>query len=170
MRHKRALVLVTAMACCCALPARAGNAKEPVAVPEEAVSYADVYADQYRVPRALVHAIIRQESHWNPRAHSNKGAQGIMQLMPATCKRFRVADPYSVSENIRGGVRLLADLMQQFGDLRLVAAAYYAGTHRLELRGLKYSNPDVTDYVRSIRRLYDEENATNIDLAPRDLR
>jgi soluble lytic murein transglycosylase-like protein len=85
--------------------------------------YADAYADHYGVPRALVHSIIAQESNWNPHALSNKGAAGLMQLMPATAGTYRVRDRFSVTENLSGGIQYLADLMTEFrGELRLVDA------------------------------------------------
>ena len=64
------------------------------------VYYADAYADHYRVPRALVHAIIGRESGWNPRAVSAKGAAGLMQLMPATAEGYGVVNPYAMTENL----------------------------------------------------------------------
>lgn len=120
--------------------------------------YADVYADHYNVPRELVHAIITQESGWNPSAVSNMGAMGLMQLMPNTAVRYGVRNIFSVSDNISGGVRLLADLMQQFnGDLRMVVAAYYCGNRPILRRGLAYSNRVVLSYVMSVRSLYRAE-------------
>jgi soluble lytic murein transglycosylase-like protein len=133
--------------------AYAGTRPEPAAT----AYYADAYADHYGVPRPLVHAIIHAESNWRPNAVSDKGAVGLMQLMPDTARSYGVRDRLSVSENLSGGVQYLADLIKRFGDLRLVAAAYYAGSHRLEKRGLTYSNRDVYDYVQRIRRYYDEE-------------
>lgn len=125
---------------------------------DEAVYYANAYADHYNVPRELVHAIITQESGWHPNATSKKGAMGLMQLMPATAARLGVRDPYSISENIGGGVRFLADLLRQFdGDLRKVVAAYYCGSHPISKRGLSYSNREVLSYVVSVRRLYRAE-------------
>lgn len=119
--------------------------------------YANAYADHYGVPRALVHAIIDNESNWHPDVVSSKGAVGLMQLMPATAKTYGVRDRYSITDNISGGVQYLADLIKQFGDLRLVAAAYYAGAHRVGKRGLDLSNPAIVVYVQQIRRYYDEE-------------
>jgi soluble lytic murein transglycosylase-like protein len=88
--------------------------------------YADAYADHYGVPRALVHAIIAQESNWNPHALSNKGAAGLMQLMPATAEVYLVRNRFSVTENLSGGIQYLADLMTEFrGEIRLAVAAYY---------------------------------------------
>jgi soluble lytic murein transglycosylase-like protein len=122
------------------------------------VYYADAYADHYRVPRALVHAIIAQESGWNPHATSTKGAAGLMQLMPATAEEYGVRSPYAVTENLSGGVRYLANLLVEFrGEMRLVVAAYYCGAQHLRRRGLAYHNADVVTYVESVRRLYEHE-------------
>ena len=132
-------------------------------VKAEARYYADAYADHYGVPRELVHAIITHESGWNPRVVSNKGALGLMQLMPGTAAGMGVVDPFSIEDNIGGGVRYLALLMNQFkGEIRLVVAAYYSGSKYPSQRGLAYSNNDVVAYVRSVRALYTKElDATN---------
>ena len=120
--------------------------------------YADAYADHYGVSRALVHAIISQESNWNPWATSNKGAAGIMQLMPETALQYGVHDRYALTENLNGGVQYLADLLNQFhGDMRLAVAAYYCGARHLEQSGLSYRNPDVIAYVEVIRNRYRRE-------------
>ena len=120
--------------------------------------YADAYADHYGVPRPLVHAIIAQESNWNPRALSNKGAAGLMQLMPATAGVYLVRDRFSVTENLSGGIQYLANLMTEFGgEMRLAVAAYYCGSRRIARRGLYYRNPDVVAYVEAVRRRYQLE-------------
>ena len=76
----------------------------------------------------LLHAIIAVESAYDARAVSSKGAQGLMQLMPATAQRFGVLDPFDPHENVRAGARYLKALMAQFnGDLKLTLAAYNAG-------------------------------------------
>jgi soluble lytic murein transglycosylase-like protein len=132
-----------------------GNCQRPKAVIEY---YADAYADHYGVPRALVHAIIRQESNWNPRALSDKGAVGLMQLMPATAETYSVRDRYSVTESLSGGVQYLADLLNQFGgEMRLAVAAYYCGPRRIDRYGLSYHNPEVVAYVESVRSRYQRE-------------
>lgn len=119
------------------------------------VRWAQHYAAMYRVPIELVSAIIDEESGWNPQAVSKKGAAGIMQLMPATARRFGVRNRFVVEENIRGGVVYLAWLKQRFrGDLRLITAAYYVGEVAISMRGLEYSSPDVQDYVKRIARRY----------------
>jgi soluble lytic murein transglycosylase-like protein len=134
-----------------------GWAARPVhsSEPQEAVYYADAYADHYGVPRSLVHAVIEQESGWSPNAISKKGALGAMQLMPDTARQYGVKHPFSLVENIGAGTRYLADLIREFhGDLRLAVAAYYCGDHSIRNKGLRYSNHDVFQYVSSVRALY----------------
>jgi soluble lytic murein transglycosylase-like protein len=119
------------------------------------VSWAEHYAAMYQVPIELVAAIIDEESGWNPHAVSNKGAAGIMQLMPATAMRFGVRNRFVVQENIRGGVAYLAWLKQKFnGDLRLITAAYYVGECAISSRGLEYSSPEVQGYVKRVAQRY----------------
>jgi soluble lytic murein transglycosylase-like protein len=121
----------------------------------EAEYYVAAYARRYRVPVALVYAIIERESNWQPCVISPNGAVGLMQLMPATAKRLGVTDRCNLDQNVSGGVRYLAWLMQRFhNDLRLVAGAYYAGEDMIGRRGLTYRNVDVVTYVSIIRRTY----------------
>jgi len=113
------------------------------------------YAAHYRVPPELIAAFIDVESRWNPRAVSNKGAMGLMQLMPATAKRFGAFEPFDVEQNIAAGTRYVTALMWEFhGDLRLVAAAYYAGDRNIAREQLDYRNPEVVAYVQAVRRQY----------------
>ncbi len=113
------------------------------------------YAAHYRVPPELIAALIDVESRWNPRAVSGKGAMGLMQLMPATAHRFGAFDPFNVEQNIAAGTRYVTVLMWEFhGDMRLVAAAYYAGDRSIARKRLDYHNPEVVAYVQSVRRRY----------------
>ena len=113
------------------------------------------YAQHYRVPVPFVRAIVERESDWRVCAVSPKGAVGLMQLMPTTAKRLGVRDRCDIDQSVSGGVRYLAWLMHLFhNDLRLVAAAYYAGEHVIGRRGLEYRNPDVVAYVSRIRATY----------------
>jgi len=113
------------------------------------------YASHYRVPPELIAALIDLESGWNPHAISNKGAMGMMQLMPATARRFGALQPFDAEQNIAAGTRYVTTLMWEFhGDLRLVAAAYYAGDHWVGQEQLNYRNPDVIAYVQAVRRRY----------------
>jgi soluble lytic murein transglycosylase-like protein len=123
--------------------------------PAPAVAFVRKYAAHYRVPPELIAALIDVESRWNPRAVSNKGAMGLMQLMPATAKRYGALDPFNVEQNIAAGTRYVTALMWEFhGDLRLVSAAYYAGDHGISRELLNYHNPDVVAYVQAVRRQY----------------
>src|SRR6202167_4638375 len=113
------------------------------------------YAAHYRVPPELIAALIEIESRWNPRAVSDKEAMGLMQLMPATAKRFGAFEPFDVEQNIAAGTRYVTGLMgESHGDLRLVVAAYYAGDHGISREQLNYRNPDVVAYVLAVRQRF----------------
>ena len=83
---------------------------------------------QHRVDLALVKAVIRSESDFNPNATSRKGASGLMQLMPQTARRYGVSDLYSPQQNLDAGIRYLRDLLKRYDNrLHLALAAYNAG-------------------------------------------
>ncbi|MBV9183577.1 MAG: lytic transglycosylase domain-containing protein [Acidobacteria bacterium] len=125
----------------------------PRALP--AAKLVEHYAAYYAVPVELVEAIIDEESGWNAYAISNKGAVGMMQLMPETARRFGVHDRFRVEENIRGGVAYLAWLKREFrGDLRLMTAAYFVGEKPIRARGLAYSSRAVQAYVTRVACRY----------------
>src|SRR5947209_6224730 len=121
----------------------------------EAEYYVAAYARHYNVPVEFVRAVVGQESGWKRCPVSSKGAAGLMQLMPATAARLNVRNRCDMNHNVSGGVRYLAWLMNKFhGDLRLVAAAYYAGENIVERRSLGYSNQDVVSYVASVHERF----------------
>ena len=125
---------------------------------QEAEYYVAAYAQHYRVPVEFARALVEQESAWRRCAISSKGAAGLMQLMPDTARRLGVQDRCDLRQNISGGVRYVAYLMAKFhGDLRLVAAAYYAGERVVESKGLRYSNPDVVAYVARLRERFERQ-------------
>jgi soluble lytic murein transglycosylase-like protein len=133
-------------------------AEVPLSMREYEERCASYYARQYRVSPALVRAIIQIESAWQPGVVSAKGAMGLMQLMPATAQQFGVTHPFSIHENVRGGVAYLAELQELFhGDVRLIVAAYAAGEKPVLARGLDYSSQEVFTYVQRILQQYRAE-------------
>lgn len=148
------ITVVVGAALCCSSPVKSLAASEH----DEAEYYVRVYAQHYGVPLAFVRAVVRQESGWRRCPVSSKGAAGLMQLMPQTAKRLGVTDRCDLNQNVSGGVRYIAWLYRRFrGDLRLVAAAYYAPEQIVARKGLNYRNRDVIAYVRSVRALYIKE-------------
>jgi soluble lytic murein transglycosylase-like protein len=117
-------------------------------------------ARQYNIEPRLVQAIIRVESNFDPHAVSRAGAQGLMQLMPATAKRYHVEDPFSPRANIEGGIRYLKDLLRQFpGDIRRALAAYHAGAHAVRRYGGIPPYPETRRYVERVMALYGTSQA-----------
>ena len=104
-------------------------AAKPLAVtaPQALRKLADDAAGRHGVDPLLVDSVIRVESNYNPLAVSPKGAEGLMQLIPATARRFGVTNSFDVKENIEAGVTYLKYLLDMFGDDRLAVAAYNAG-------------------------------------------
>jgi soluble lytic murein transglycosylase-like protein len=115
---------------------------------------------QYEVDPHLILAFIRIESGFNENAVSPKNAQGLMQLIPDTARRFRVKDVFDPEQNIKGGTAYIQWLLAYFkGNVPLVAAAYNAGERAVErYRGIP-PFPETRDYVRKITALY--KNATH---------
>jgi soluble lytic murein transglycosylase-like protein len=114
-------------------------------------------ADTYQLSAELLKAIIKIESNYNPRAVSPKGAQGLMQLMPATAKRFGVSDVFDPEENIIGGVKFLRYLFDEFGEnnLKLVLAGYNAGEEAVRKYGNKIPPyAETRQYVKKVLALY----------------
>ena len=108
-------------------------------------------AREHGVEEAVVRAIIHAESAFNPKALSRVGAQGLMQLMPATARRFGVGDAFDATQNIRGGVRYLAWLLKRFdGNVTLAAAGYNAGEGAVD----KYKGvPPYNETQRYVQRV-----------------
>jgi len=113
------------------------------------------YASRYDVDEALVKAVIHAESCYDANAVSRAGAIGLMQLMPATAKRYGVNNSYNPSQNIRGGIRYLSDLFKMFNNNhRLVLAAYNAGENNVRKYGGIPPFPETQNYVPKVLRFY----------------
>jgi soluble lytic murein transglycosylase-like protein len=118
-------------------------------------------SDRFQVDPDLVYAIIKVESANDPNAKSDKGAMGLMQLVPATAQRFGVANPFDPQQNIEGGVTYLKHLLDLFGgDLELSLAAYNAGEHRVLRKGAIPAIPETREYVRKVKQLYRDQPAS----------
>lgn len=124
-------------------------------VPPQIKSLIDQTAGRFQVDPKLVNAIIRVESGFDARAVSPKGAEGLMQLIPATAQRFGVEDPFDFRQNIRGGVSYLRYLLDHFnGNVPLSLAAYNAGENRVDRDGGIPAIPETVNYVRKVTALY----------------
>jgi soluble lytic murein transglycosylase-like protein len=112
-------------------------------------------ADKHQIDEKLILAIINQESGFNSNAVSSAGAQGLMQLMPATAKRLGVVNPFDPVQNIEGGVKHMKGLMAKYrGNLVLALAAYNAGGGNVDKYGGIPPFKETQNYVKSILSKY----------------
>lgn len=123
---------------------------------------AEQTARDMKIDPALVQSVIEVESNYDPYAVSNKGAQGLMQLMPATAKRFGVKNSFDPKENIEAGVQYLKFLQNKFQDERLAIAAYNAGEGAV----MKYNGVppyrETRSYLEKVDRKLKAKSATVI--------
>ncbi len=134
------------------LPAKWGAAKNTFAYDREI----NRCAARYRLDPNLVRAVIRAESDFNRHAVSRRGAQGLMQLMPATARELRVADPFNARQNIDGGTRYLRTLLDMFdGNMTLALAAYNAGPTLVKKIRKVPSFPETVLYVKRVLSFYE---------------
>ncbi len=128
------------------------------------ISLINEWAPQYNLDANLVEAVVAVESNYDRFAVSKKGAQGLMQLVPATAKRFGVRDAFDPADNIRGGIRYLDFLMSYFqGNLEHVLAAYNAGENTVVRYHGVPPYPETQKYIRKVTSLY---HALNSAAAP----
>ena len=112
-------------------------------------------SDRYNIDADLIRAVIKVESDFNSGARSNKGAMGLMQLMPDTARLHNVMDVFDPIDNIEGGVRHLKLLLGRYqGDLRLSLAAYNAGIKAVEKHGGIPPFAETKEYVRRVLSYY----------------
>jgi soluble lytic murein transglycosylase-like protein len=136
---------------------RAVNGPEPAAEPaplptgiNEAV---ERIASEHSLPPQLIHSVIKVESNYNPHAVSVKGAQGLMQLIPDTARRFGVRDAFNPVENIQGGAKYLRYLLDLYdGNYPLALAAYNAGEAAVAKYGGIPPYAETQNYVIQVRR------------------
>jgi len=137
-------------------PAGAAQAVPPGGKREAYQAHVKGAAEKYKLPEALILAVMAVESNFNPHALSDKGAMGLMQLMPATAKDLYVADAWDPAQNIEGGARYLRLLANQYsGDLVKTLAAYNAGPDAVRRAGEAVPDyPETREYVRKVVALY----------------
>jgi hypothetical protein len=129
--------------------------------------YSDIITtacNRHGVDPALVHAIVKVESGFNPYALSRKGAMGLMQLMPQTAMDMNVTNIFNPHENIDGGVKYLRYLIDRYeGNLSLALAAYNSGETAVKKWGTIPPFPETQNYVQRVLGLY---NGTGISITP----
>jgi len=112
-------------------------------------------AERNKLDPALVKAVISTESGWNPQAVSQKGAMGLMQLIPATAQRFGVGNPYDPAQNVEGGTKYLRTLIDRYdGDLTKSLAAYNSGEHAVDQSGGVPAYRETQRYVQRVSDAY----------------
>ena len=123
---------------------------EPIAEPQLA-SLIEAAAKREDLQSDLIRAVVQKESAARPCAVSPKGAQGLMQLMPATAGQFSVSDPFDPKQNIDAGAKFLKQLLTKYGgDLSLALGAYNAGPGRVDKEGGIPQNAETLGYVADI--------------------
>jgi transglycosylase-like protein with SLT domain len=131
-------------------------------------------AERHHVDPALVRAVIETESNWNPRAHSHKGAGGLMQLIPTTAQRYGAHDLFNPEQNIDAGVRHLKGLLLRYnGNLDLALAAYNAGEGTVDRFGGIPPIRETRNYVQKVQNAYFRPGSgrmTDLFVNPRAIR
>ena len=112
-------------------------------------------SERHNLDPALVKAVISTESSWNPRAISNKGAVGLMQLIPGTAQRFGVGNAFDPAQNVEGGTTYLKSLLDRYnGDLPKTLAAYNAGERAVDMFGGVPAYRETQQYVQKVTDKY----------------
>jgi soluble lytic murein transglycosylase-like protein len=112
-------------------------------------------AERHHVDPALVRAVIEAESNWNPKAHSHKGAGGLMQLIPTTAQRYGAYDVFNPQQNVDAGTKYLKTLLERYnGNLDLALAAYNAGEGAVDRAHGVPAIRETRDYVQKVQNAY----------------
>lgn len=157
-------------------PVKASSGKVPDARPNDSVNHAarlepeglesgclnekdqilasiDRAAKKYELPKALIRAVVQAESDYQVRAVSPAGAQGLMQLMPATAEELGVQDPFDIDQNIHGGAKYLQSMLTRFnGDIKLALSAYNAGPGTVDRYNGNVPYAETRAYVQRVMR------------------
>ena len=131
-------------------PRAARSDARPRAAPADVEHLLAAASARHGVPLPLLRAVVAVESNFRSDAVSSAGAMGLMQLMPGTAKDMGVKDAFDPADNVNGGARYLAFLLQHFGDEELAVAAYNAGPGRVKRLGRVPDFPETQAYVVNV--------------------
>lgn len=124
---------------------------------EEINNLIEVYSQKNGLDPDFVRAVVKQESGFNPKATSHCGAMGLMQLMPGTAKGLGVQNPYNAEDNVKGGTKMLSNLLKTYGgNKELALAAYNAGGGAVKKYGGIPPYQETQRYVKSVLSMYNK--------------
>jgi len=148
------------------LPQEAPPSENTISSANMPSAYLDIIqtaCNRHGVDPALVHALVKVESDFNPYALSKKGAMGLMQLMPQTAVDMNVQNSFSPNENINGGVKYLRYLIDRYeGNLSLALAAYNSGETAVKKWGTIPPFKETQNYVQRVLKLYNGKNKLHV--------
>lgn len=120
-------------------------------------------AAQFGLPAALIKAVVKAESNYQVRALSPAGAQGLMQLMPATARELGVTDPFDIDQNIQGGAQYLRNMLDRFnGDMNLALSAYNSGPGTVAKYAGNVPYAETRTYVQRVLRYAQEFSSPSV--------
>lgn len=119
-------------------------------IPQNIMGLIEAAAEKHGVDPKLFKALIQQESGFNPRAESPAGAKGLAQLMPKTAEGLGVTDIFDPVQNLNGGAKYLAQMLKEFGDVKLALAAYNAGPGAVKRAGGVPPYKETQNYIKKI--------------------
>lgn len=138
------------------------SASQPVSSPEELNSYFQQASKEYGVDINLLKAVAKAESNFNASAVSSAGAIGVMQLMPSTAKSLGVDNPYNAQQNIMGGAKYLAKLLDKYNNnTSLALAAYNAGSGNVDKYGGIPPFKETINYVSKVLSYVSDQHDDN---------